>query len=75
VGKEGRGRARRAVCRRWVRSLDGRAAGAWRAAIQQHCAPAALSLRALAFATSGDVGYIIGAFATAKARPTPASSR
>ncbi len=42
-----------------------------RAAIQQHYARAggALSLRALAFATSGDVGYIIGAFATAKGAP------
>jgi len=42
-----------------------------RAAIQQHYAGAggALSLRALAFATSGDVGYIIGAFAPQKGGP------
>jgi CubicO group peptidase (beta-lactamase class C family)/ketosteroid isomerase-like protein len=39
-----------------------------RAGIQKHYAGAGgpLSLRALAFATSGDVGYIIGAFATRK---------
>jgi CubicO group peptidase (beta-lactamase class C family)/ketosteroid isomerase-like protein len=42
-----------------------------RAAIQKHYANAggALSLRALAFATSGDVGYIIGAFARQKGEP------
>ena len=42
-----------------------------RAAIQQHYAKAGgpLSLRALASATSGDVGYIIGAFAMQKGGP------
>ena len=48
-----------------------------RAAIQEHYARAGgpLSLRALAFATSGDLGYIIGAFATEKGAPDSASSR
>ena len=42
-----------------------------RAAIQKHYANAGgpLSLRALAFSTSGDIGYIIGAFAMQKGAP------
>jgi CubicO group peptidase (beta-lactamase class C family)/ketosteroid isomerase-like protein len=42
-----------------------------RAAIQQHYASAGgpLSLRALAFATDGAIGYIIGAFARQKGEP------